>query len=102
MYPHERSLVVSYKGRPFVLLGVNSDGDKNRLKQIMASEGITWRSWVDGGTDGPISTAWQVEGWPSIYLIDHRGIIRYAQIHGEELDAAVEKLVREAEKDRVN
>ena len=101
MYPHERSLVTAYKDRPFALLGVNSDGDRDRLKQIIISENITWRSWVNGGTDGPISSAWEVEMWPSIYLIDHRGTIRYTHLRGEELDKAIESLVREAEKDRL-
>ena len=29
-----------------------------------------------GSTDGPISTAWNVEGWPTLVLIDAKGIIR--------------------------
>ena len=34
MYGHERSLVQRYQGRPFVLLGVNTDDDAETLKQV--------------------------------------------------------------------
>ena len=96
MYPHERSLVERLEGKPFALVGVNSDRDKDALKQAMASENITWRSfWNGGGTDGPISRAWQVRGWPSIWVIDHKGIVRYRDVRGHEMDAAVDALLKE-------
>ena len=49
MYPHERSLVKEMEGRPFALLGVNSDEDLDALKVRMAEENITWHSWRNGG-----------------------------------------------------
>jgi hypothetical protein len=98
MYPHERSLVKDLAGRPFALLGVNSDEDLEALKVRMVEENITWRSWRNGGsTSGPISTAWNVSGWPTIYLIDHEGVIRYKDVRGEELDKAIQELVELAE-----
>ena len=35
MYPHERSLVEEYKDRPFALIGVNSDRDREKLKEVL-------------------------------------------------------------------
>ena len=32
MYPHERSLVKEMENKPFVLLGVNSDTDRAKIK----------------------------------------------------------------------
>ena len=29
-----------------------------------------------GGTHGPIPTAWNVHGYPTVYILDHRGVIR--------------------------
>jgi len=40
---------------------------------------------------------YRVTSWPTVYLIDDKGIIRYAQLHGQSLDDAIEFLVREAE-----
>ena len=96
MYPHERSLVESMAGRPFVLLGVNTDDDLPQLQQVIRKERINWRSWWDGA-EQHIVRAWNVQSFPTIYLIDHRGVIREINPRGRALDAAIEKLVAEAE-----
>ena len=86
-------------GRPFALVGVNSDDSKEKLKGILEKERITWRSFFDGGgTQGPIATAWNVSGWPTIYLIDHEGVIREKNLRDEALAKAIEALVARAEK----
>jgi hypothetical protein len=103
MYPHERSLVKKLAGKPFVILGVNSDRDRAELKKVLASENITWRSWWDGGsTKGPIATKWNVSGWPTLYLIDHKGVIQLRSVGSPGdavLDKAVNELVTVAEKE---
>ncbi len=97
MYPHERSLVKRLEGQPFALLGVNSDQDRPALKKAMADEQLTWRSWFDRGTSGPIASQWGVQSWPTIYVLDHRGVIRYKNVRGEALDRAVDELLKEME-----
>jgi hypothetical protein len=77
MYPHERSLVKRLEGKPFALIGVNSDKDRDKLKSVLIEKQLTWRSfWNGGSTDGPISNQWKVRGWPSIWVIDANGVIR--------------------------
>jgi len=100
MYPHERSLVEKYKDRPFAIVGVNSDRDKEKLKQRMTEEKITWRSFWAGSTSGEIPTRWNVSGWPTIYVIDATGTIRAKNVRGAQLEEWIEKLVTEAEKTR--
>ena len=102
MYPHERSLVEKMKDRPFALIGVNSDTDKKKLKARMEKERITWRSFWNGpeGTGGPISRKWNVHGWPTVYVLDHKGVIRYKNVRDEKMENAVEELLKEAEKAR--
>jgi hypothetical protein len=104
MYPHERSLVKKLADKPFALIGVNSDADLKALKPVLEREQITWRSFWNGpqGTGGPISEEWGVTGWPTLYLIDHKGVIRHKFLGSpgdKVLDEAIEKLVEEAEKD---
>src|SRR6187200_1517002 len=96
MYPHERSLVKRLEGKPFALIGVNSDDNRETLKLALVRENITWRSfWNGGGTNGPISRAWNVTGWPSIWVIDARGVIRYRNVRGDAMDRAVDALLAE-------
>ncbi len=95
MYPSERSLVKRLANEPFVLIGVNSDRDREALKKTIAKENITWRSfWNGGGSSGPISTAWKVRGWPTIFVIDADGIIRFKTEGAQE--AAIEKAIEES------
>jgi len=98
MYEHERSLVKRLQGKPFALIGVNSDTDRNALKEVLVKENITWRSfWNGGSTNGPISQAWKVSGWPSIWVIDAKGVIRARNVRGAKMDEVVDKLLAEME-----
>ena len=97
MYPHERSLVRHLAGKPFSIVGVNSNESQSSIRQIAIEKNITWRSFWNGpkGTDGPISTRWCVTTWPTSYLIDAEGVIRYKNLRGKPLDQAIEKLMAE-------
>src|SRR5262245_60247424 len=96
MLPHEKELVERLKNEPFALLGVNSDGTAEKLKQILAEQKISWRQAVDGGLDGPWATKWNVDGWPTIFVVDAKGVIRFRDVRGKDLDDAVDKLLAEA------
>ena len=96
MYGHERSLVKRLAGSPFALIGINSDRDREALKEVLKKENITWRSfWNGGSTGGPISTEWKVRGWPTIYVLDAKGVIRYKGVRGPAMDVAVDTLLKE-------
>jgi hypothetical protein len=101
LYPHERSLVERMKGKPFAIVGVNSDSDRERARKAVAAEKLAWRSFSDGDW-GPIAQAWNVRGWPTIYVLDHEGVIRLKDaevlIREDALDDAINGLVEEAEK----
>lgn len=97
MYPHERSLVKRLADQPFALIGINSDEDLEALRPRLAAEEITWRSYWNGpkGTMGPIAGKWNVHSWPTIYVIDAKGVIRDKNKRGEQLDQVVDKLLAE-------
>ena len=97
MYPHERSLVKRMQNKPFALLGINTDQSRPHVKEVLKKENITWPSWFDGGTSGPIDTAWEIDHWPTIYVLDAKGIIRHIDIGAEELDKAVNELLKETD-----
>jgi hypothetical protein len=95
--------VTNLKDRPFALVGIHIGGlNAKQLKEVMAKEKINWRSFVDAGNAGagPIAKKWNLSATPTLYVIDHKGVIRYkwAGAPGEKvIDAAVGKLINLAE-----
>ena len=105
MYSHERSLVTKFKNKPFALLGVNSDKDRQEVRKVAKLERLTWRSfWNGGGTRGGIAGEWGVTAWPTLYLIDQAGVIRYKTVgapDAKSLDRQISDLVKDAGVDLV-
>jgi peroxiredoxin len=102
MVPDERKMVERLKGRPFALIGVNGDRSRAVARRVAEKERMTWRSFWNGPEDSPdrISRAWNVRGWPDIYVLDDKGVIRFKEVRGSELDEAVEEVLKEVEKNR--
>ncbi len=96
MYRHERSLVERYRDKPFVLLGVNSDPEIHQAQAAIERHGMNWRSWWDG-SNGPIASHWQVGFYPMVYVLDEKGVIRFAQVRGPHLQQAIDFLLAEME-----
>jgi peroxiredoxin len=98
MYPHQRALLERMKGRPFAILSVDSDAQKENLKTAIASGEITWRCWWEGGVERPNRDRWHVGFIPSVYVIDANGIIRAKDVKGRALDEAVDALMGNTER----
>jgi hypothetical protein len=92
-HAHARALVERMKGRPFAMLSVNIDNDKDSLRKSLAAGEITWRCWWEGGMDGPNCRRWRLGFIPSVYVIDADGIIRAKDVKGKALDEAVDVLM---------
>ena len=103
MIPHERSLVDKWKDRPFALLGVNSDNtstDKGMklYKEKQKEMGVTWRSFRNEANTPSISDDWRVRGWPTLYYIDHEGVIKHKDVRDEkEMETVLDEMIAAAE-----
>ena len=90
--------MANLKDKPFALIGVNSwVHDPSELKKIMTKERINWRTFDD---EGAISLQWNRPAFPSMFIIDHKGTIRrkwVGKVGENTIDAALEKLIQEAE-----
>jgi thiol-disulfide isomerase/thioredoxin len=96
LYAQERALAQRYKGQPFELLGVNCDENRAETLKTQEKYGLKWRSWWNAsGKDGSISKQWQVYSFPTVYVLDHKGVIRFKGVAGPQLDEAVEQLLQE-------
>jgi hypothetical protein len=94
--------------KPFALIGVNTNRlTADKLKHVMDKENLSWRTFADpppekeGGFFGRICDQWNLEGTPTMYVLDHKGVIRYKWLGPSEkdIDAAIAKLLKEAEQD---
>ena len=95
MYPHERSLIKQLAGKPFAVIGVNSDPDLEKLREIVKKKKLTWRSFQnEEGADGKISEEWGIKGWPTMFVIDAKGVIRWSG-HGGDFDSVIEEALGE-------
>jgi hypothetical protein len=101
MIPHERSLVKKFKGRPFALIGVNSDSSLSLYRLKQKEHAVTWRSFRDKASadSGAISDAWRIRSWPSVFFLDHTGVIRHRDVTDtQRMESLLEALVVAAER----
>jgi hypothetical protein len=101
MLPHEKALVKRLANEPFALIGMNTDSDKlEKLNQRFKDDGLNWRHAILGNPGkAEIPNKWNVQGYPTLYLVDAKGVIRkhWLGSPGDEvLDKEIDKLVAEA------
>lgn len=95
MIPHEREMVENLKDRPFALVSISADEERETLEKFLAKEPMPWVHWWEG-RDGRVLKGWNIHFFPTLYVLDARGVIRYKNIRGAELEEAVQKLLAEA------
>ena len=90
--------------KPFALIGVNINcHDPKVLKKVMDRERLPFRSFTDksdGEGLGVIGRAWNLFGTPTVFVLDHKGVIRYRQMgipDRKAIDGVLKELIREAE-----
>jgi thiol-disulfide isomerase/thioredoxin len=101
MIPHEREMVERLKDKPFTLVSISADEKLKTLTDFLAKEKMPWTHWWTG-IEGGIVEDWDVQFFPTIYVLDAKGIIRHKNVRGEELEKAVNELIKEAEKKESN
>jgi len=103
MIPHNREVAKKLADKPFVLVSVSADEKKETLEAFMKKQEMPWTHWWDG-RGGKVAELWDVEAYPTLYVIDHKGVIRHKQRgfgdDSKELDEMIEKLVKAAEEDK--
>jgi thiol-disulfide isomerase/thioredoxin len=94
MIPHERELVQRMAGKPFTFIGISADEDAAKLKAFASKMEMTWPQ-IHDGPGGPLQQSYSIEYFPSIFVLDGNGLIRYRDLRGAELDKAIDVLMKE-------
>lgn len=100
-YPYHRLMLELYKNKPFTIVGINSDPELDVARKGKVVNRLPYRTWWDGyvekkNTEGPIASSWGVTGWPTMYVLDKAGIIRFAGLRQEDLLKAVAQVMQES------
>jgi AhpC/TSA family len=93
MVPNQRDLLMRLKGRPFKVLGICIDRDREKAKDKAAELSMIWPSWWQE----TLKVSWDDPPRESVYVLDAAGVIRFKGLDDESLDKAVEQLLKEAE-----
>jgi len=80
--PGEKALMAKFAGKPVAFVGINGDerseaGQKSAVKHGVPGRSF-WGRWP--GADGKqtiLVDQWNIRFWPSYYVIDPKGVIRY-------------------------
>ena len=100
-YPFQRAMMSLYEdtSEDVVLLSVNSDPVLDTIRAVKERERLASRTWWDGygelSIEGPIATDWHVSAWPTTYILDEEGVIRFVDKRGAKMIAAVDELLQE-------
>jgi thiol-disulfide isomerase/thioredoxin len=96
MIPHERELVERLKNKPFALISVSFDDKKETLTSFLEKEKMPWSHWWNG-RKGEIGEQLNIRFFPTIFVLDAKGVIRYKGVRGKAMDKAVDALLAEME-----
>jgi len=96
MIPHEREMNEKLKGKPFAFISISGDDTKETLTSFLEKEKMPWVHWFADRKG--ILKDWNIRFYPTMYILDHKGVIRAKGLRGEELEKKVIELIAEAEK----
>lgn len=94
--PSLKRIANRFKAEPFAILGIDSDGDLPRFQRMLKERDISWRQAFEGMYYGPIAVSWNVRGWPTVYLVDANGKIRFRGHGMKEVESVCATLIEEA------
>jgi len=84
--PSMQRLSDTLAGRPFEILAVNTEETKSKVWKFRKLLDISFPTLLD--SSGDVTRAWQIEVFPTSYLIDSSGRIRYVSYGALEWDDA--------------
>jgi thiol-disulfide isomerase/thioredoxin len=95
--PHLQEIVKNFAGQPLVVISISVDADEPSWKSFVASHGMTWTQYRDGGFDGPIASQFNVKAIPTTFTIDANGFVQDQQVGDGEIEVKLKKLLAAAQ-----
>ncbi len=98
--PHLKELHKKLNEKGLEIVAIHTQGSKDKVRDFVKEQEIPYRVAVDkadekGGKESVTIGRHIVDSYPDYYLIDRKGVLRYADLANGEVDKAVEKLLAE-------
>lgn len=98
--PSTKTMLAKHADGPLTQLSVFTGPESRDDVQAYVDQfGVTWPVILDRlepgnqGWYGPIGSLWNIDGLPTVYVLDQNGVVRYKYVRGNDLDRAVEALL---------
>ena len=99
--PHLKELYGKFNKKGLEIIGIHTQGAKAKARDFVAEQAIPYRVGIDKadpetkGKSITIKSLYRVDSYPDYYLIDRKGILRFADLSNKEIDRAIEMLLKE-------
>ena len=91
--PLLNTLQTRYAGAA-IIIGISVDQDLDRTDRTIKEKGMTYPVLADGkGFEGPIATAYNVQGTPEVFVIDREGKIAVRLGSAKQLDDSLKTVL---------
>ncbi len=87
-------LYSKYKDKGFEIFGVSLDDEKQKWKNAIKQDKISWLQVNEaGGWDAKTAISWNISAIPTSFLIDKEGKLLAMDLEGKELEKALKYLI---------
>ena len=99
--PHLKELHQKYHGKGLEIVAIHTQGSKEKAAEFVKEKGIPYRVAIDRedpekrGKSITIGKTYRVDSFPDYYVIDRKGVLRFADLSNKEVDRAIEELLKE-------
>ncbi len=89
--PHTNELMEKYSEKGVVIIGVCAQRGAEKIESTVKERGIQYPVAVDQGTNA----AYKANSYPDYYIIDRKGVLRWADIVNRDVEKAIKHLLAE-------
>jgi len=87
-----------YHGKGFEVVGISLDEDKAAVEKFVVDNKMPWSQYFDGkGWENELAQRFGISGIPATFLVGKGGKIVASNLHGPELEKAIEEALAAAE-----
>lgn len=95
--PHEKELLKRFEGKPFTILSVSVSNSSDELRDFLKKTPLPWPNIAEN-QPSPLADDWRIKFFPTFHIIDAQGVIRFRNAEVDEIEPAVNELLKEMEK----